>query len=119
MTAAKKRAPRQPQDHKKSAKQIADEAKPDYRFTHEGQEYFLPHAQKYVTATSGGEFMDAVLDEGAGELKLAMLALREAQPDINPRAFAALRAKPLAEFLEIVGAWIEQAQGAALGESEG
>lgn len=119
MTAAKKRAPRQPQDHKKSAKQIADEAKPDYRFTHEGQEYFLPHAQKYVTATSGGAFMDAVLDEGAGELKLAMLALREAQPDIDPGAFAALRSKPLTEFLEIVGAWIEQAQGTDVGESAG
>ena len=116
---AKKAAPRQPQDHKKPAKRVADEAKPDYRFTHQGREYFLPHAQKYVTATSGGDFMDAVLDENAGDIRLAMLALRSAKADIDADAFTALRSKSLPEFVDIVNDWIERAQGAALGESEG
>lgn len=116
--AKKAPAVRQPQDHKPKtssrpkAKAVSNEAtEPDFEFEHDGHVYSLPFAARYVQSSSGGAFMDALLDEsGQSEVRLAMLALQSAKDDIEPDAFEALRDKPMADFLEVVGEWMSAAQ---------
>lgn len=116
-TPAKKTPARRPQDHKPktarpNAKAVAARAtEPDFEFEHDGETYVLPYAAPYAQGTSGAAFMDALLDEsGQSEMRLSMLALQAAKDDIDPDAYDALRAKPIPEFLEVVGNWLSAAQ---------
>lgn len=118
MPAPKKAA--QPKDHlRPKTKAVAAEATPQgFTFTHDDVVYELPAAAPYMSATDGGSFMDAMLEGEQGDLKLSMLALKAARDDIDPKAWEALRAKPLPEFLETVGGWLTATVGADLGESD-
>jgi hypothetical protein len=117
--AKKTAAPRKPQDRRPKAKAIAAQAAgEDFTFEHDGETFALPNVTPYAASTPGGAFMDAILaDDGTSEIRLAMLALKSASDDIDPDAYEALRAKPMDEFLEIIGNWMTHAQGASLGES--
>lgn len=115
-------APKQPQDRKpkgvSAAKRVAAEAtKPAFKFDHDGKVYELPHASDYVNGVVGGDLMDAMLDgDEQAEMRLSLSVLKAAKPDIAHDAWTVLRAKPINEFLQVVGEWM-QAGGGAPGES--
>lgn len=107
---------RRPQDHKHKAVKAA--AGGPFTFTHNGNSHTLPPASEYATGVSGGAFMDMILDgDEMSATRLAVTLLRAAKDDIDPRAYEALRSKPMTEFGQIVGDWM-QASGVEVGESE-
>lgn len=90
----------------------ADQDKP-FLFEHEGKAYKLPPAAEALKSVDGGAYMDAVLEGDQGMVRLALLTLKSGAVAVD--AYAALRAKPLTEFMEIVGKWVATA-GDASGE---
>jgi hypothetical protein len=99
---------------------IRNAARPKpFEFTHDGQTHTLPPARQYMEQSEfdGGAFMDAILDDDqTAELKIGLSILRAASADLSPETYAAIRSKPVQEFLELVNAWI-QASGTAPGKS--
>lgn len=106
-------AVRTPADRKSPAKLVAAEAADagePFTFTHKGKTYTLPSARPYATELAGGDFMDAVLDGDAqAEARLTFGALKAAKDDIDPKAWAAIRSKPMLEFVQVVGEWLAAA----------
>lgn len=92
---------------------VTDQDKP-FLFQHEGKAYKLPPVEQALKNVPGGDFMDAMLDDDEqAQLKLAFKALKDS--GVSPEAYAALRSKPIVEFSEVVGNWLNSG-GASLGE---
>src|SRR5690606_9175384 len=96
---------RQPQDHKPKAVKNGG----SFTFDHDGKTYRLPSAAKYAEKSefSGGDFMDAVLKaDTTTEMRMTMSVFEAAKNDIDD-AYDALRTKPVNEFLQTVGEWMQ------------
>lgn len=85
-----------------------------FTFSHEGSAYVLPRADEAMKSISGGDLMDMLLDDDeTSQIRFALKILLAAKPD--EKALAALRAKPVEEFAEVLGGWISSS-GVSLGE---
>lgn len=108
---------KQPQDRKsKATERVAAEVDGNtYRFAHDGTLYELPPAADAATKIPAGVLIDLV--EGSDELAEARLGVAMLKAaGVSEEAMAALRAKPVSEFAEILGEWM-QATGVNPGES--
>lgn len=98
---------------RKTTKAVLDQDKP-FVFTHEGKNYKLPRADEAMKSVDGGTFMDMMLDDDErAQIKFALTILKNS--GVDEAAYTALRAKPVDEFSELLGKWIESA-GVSVGE---
>jgi hypothetical protein len=98
---------------RKTVQAVLDQDKP-FTFKHENKTYRLPRADEAMKNVDGGAFMDMMLeDDERAQIRFALMILKNA--DVDEVAYAALRSKPVTEFSEVLGEWIQSA-GVSLGE---
>lgn len=105
-------APRKPQDRKPKAA----EEPTVFTFDHDGESFELPPAQTVAHVVTGKAMRDAVMGGEEGQLRMSFTML-ESLEGVD-EAIDALYAKPAAEMLELVQAWMnfKPADGVNLGE---
>ena len=108
---------KQPQDRKpKATERVAAEVDGTlYRFTHDGRTYTLPSAASVAGRIDAGVLID-LIDGGddMAQVRFGIAMLKAAAVDHD--TMAALRAKPVSEFSELLADWL-QWSGVNPGES--
>jgi hypothetical protein len=80
-----------------------------FRFKSGNQVYELPPAAAAQERMNAGDFLDAVLDGEAGQVRYFAMMLQAANP--SPEAMTALRSMTLERFGSVMEQWVKRTGG--------